>query len=341
MKRRRFLQGLACLPLAAGAQPAPGPLQRLDAEFRRGRYPGVDGMVVLQGGRTLISAAYPAAVPRLQGPPGLYNYTDPQWHPLHQGLHTMQSITKSVLAALIGMALERGELHSVTQPVAPHFPEVRLDPKLTIQDLLTMQAGLAWNEDVDYSDPANDWAAMERSSDWLNYVLTRPVERKRFNYSSGVPILLAALLTRVTGQTIPAYAEAHLFRPLGIHNVYWKTTPTGLADTQGGLYLSTLDLAKFGASYLSLGSWARESFQPRVPAEDWQYGYQWWLLPHPRLPGQWVPTALGYGGQRLFLFPEKQLVAAFTGWNPGGKNSLPIEEALKILESLPTPATFS
>lgn len=260
----------------------------------------------------------------MQGAAGIYNYTDPEWHPVREGLHTLQSITKTVLAALVGIALSRGELESVHQSVAPFFPGAGLDPNLTLQELLTMQAGLSWNED-------EDWPAMERSPDWLAYVLAKGREHKRFNYSSGVPILTASLLEAATGQSILNYAREHLFRPSGIDRFLWKKSPTGLADTQGGLYLSTADLARFGHRCLGQDAWMQESLQPRAAEEDWRYGYGWWLLPHPEHPGEFVPTALGYGGQRLFLLPRQGVVAAFTGWNPGGKGSLPVEKAVEIL----------
>lgn len=336
--RRNFLAGMLALPVAARVKA--DPLGSLDADFRRGRYPGVDGMVILRRDQTLFSASYPAVRPALQGQPGIYNYTDPDWHPLHEGLHTMQSITKTVLSALVGIALAQRQFSSVEQPVAPFFPDVRFDPGLRLQDLLTMQAGLKWNEEVAYEDPLNDWAAMERSPDWLNYVLSRGSEPRRFNYSSGVPILLAAMLTQVTGQSVQSYAQKQLFEPLGIERYFWKTTPAGLADTQGGLYLSTLDLARFGRLYIQkhprvfAASWIRESFQARALAEDWRYGYQWWLLPHPTLQGHFVPTALGFGGQRLFVLPRQDLVSAFTGWNPGGQGGLPLEKVLQILVAL-------
>ncbi len=322
MNRRTFLAGLACLSCCARARASSEPLLALDAEFRRGTYPGVDGMVVLQQGETLFSAAYPVRQPTLEGEPGVYNYTDPEWHPVRGGVHTLQSITKTVLSALVGIALERGELRSVEMSVADYCPEARVD--LSLQDLLTMRAGIAWEEE-------QDWPAMEKSADWLAYVLAKGRDEKRFNYSSGVPMLLASLLTRATGQRLADYARVHLFEPLGIENFLWKNTPTGLADAQGGLYLSTADLARFGCHYLRKDSWVHESFRPRARDEDWRYGYLWWLLPHPAIAGEWVPTALGYGGQRLFLLPRQQLVAAFTGWNPGGQNSLPFEKVLRIL----------
>jgi CubicO group peptidase (beta-lactamase class C family) len=340
LKRRSFLAGMLAVPLATRARAKAGPLQALDADFRAGRYPGVDGMVIFQRGQMLFSASYPALRPTLQGTPGIYNYSDPDWHPLRQGLHTMQSITKTVLSALVGIALNQKHFGSVEQAVAPFFPDIRFESGLRLQDLLTMQAGLKWNEDVAYEDPLNDWAAMERSSDWLGYVLSKGSEARRFNYSSGVPMLIASMLTQVTGQSIQDYAHKELFAPLGIEHFLWKTTPGGLADCQGGLYLSTLDLARFGQLYLQKhprlfpAAWIRESFQPRAVAEDWRYGYQWWLLPHPRRKGDWVPTALGFGGQRLFVLPRQELVAAFTGWNPGGKGALPLDRALEILTAL-------
>lgn len=297
-------------------------------------------MVLLHRGETVFSATYPAVKPTLLGEPGMYNYTDPTWHPLIKDVHTMQSITKTVLSALVGIALKQGYLESVTQKVAPFFPQADLDSELTLEDLLTMQAGLAWNEDVAYEDPRNDWAAMERSQDWVKYVLSKGTEPRRFNYSSGVPMLIASILTQATGRSIESYSKTELFYPLGIRRFFWKNSPAGLADTQGGLYLSTADLAKFGALYLREDpevfgrDWIGQSFQPRVAADDWQYGYQWWLLPYPGRAGEFVPTALGYGGQRLFVLPRDQMVAAFTGWNPGGKDSLPVEQALQILTRL-------
>ena len=145
------------------------------------------------------------------------------------------------------------------------------------------------------------------------------------------------------------YAAEHLFAPLGIERTFWKKSPTGLADTQGGLYLSARDLARLGQLYLQDGvwqgrrllpeGWVSRSMTPVAEEGDWKYGYQWWLLPYPSAaPPQTVNyayAALGYGGQRLLVVPEYDMVAVLTGWNLPGKPSMTVDQALRrVLESV-------
>ena len=91
----------------------------------------------------------------------------------------------------------------------------------------------------------------------MQYVIDQPMVEepgKKFVYSSGVTQLLSHIFKQVTGKTVDEYAAEYVFKPLGMH-YYWKHTPTGLPDTEGGLYLSTQDLAKIGALYLHDGEW--------------------------------------------------------------------------------------
>ena len=212
-----------------------------------------------------------------------------------------------------------------------------VDPDLTVKHLLTMQAGIDWNEDGPYEQAGNDWAAMERSSDWLDFVLTKPRTSKpgeRFNYNSGVPMILAEVLRKATGEPVEDYARQHLFTPLGIDSFYWKKSPTGLPDAQGGLYLKSTDLARFGALYARGGDnlfptgWVEDSVRPGPTADagNWKFGYQWWLLPG---DNGYVMTALGYGGQRLFVLPKHELVVVMNGWNLFGASSLSTNDFLE------------
>jgi CubicO group peptidase (beta-lactamase class C family) len=145
-----------------------------------------------------------------------------------------------------------------------------------------------------------------------------------FNYSSGATELLAYIFQKETGQDIEAYGEKHLFAPLGIKH-HWKRTYLGVVDTEGGLYLSGSDLAKIGYLYLHDGAWrgrrivskdwVRQSLMPYADT-GWQglkYGFKWWL--YPRKAGQFVWMGIGFGGQRLMVFPDEQLIATFTGWD--------------------------
>ena len=144
-------------------------------------------------------------------------------------------------------------------------------------------------------------------------------------YSSGATELLAYIFQKETGQDIDAYGEKHLFGPLGIKH-QWKRTYLGVIDTEGGLYLNGSDLAKIGYLYLNDGIWDGKRLisaawvgQSLTPAIDtgWQglkYGFKWWL--QPRKDGkEYIWHGIGFGGQRLMVFPAEQLIATFTGWD--------------------------
>ena len=117
--------------------------------------------------------------------------------------------------------------------------------------------------------------------------------------------------------------EKYLFIPLGMDH-FWKRSPLGLVDTEGGLFLNGSDLAKIGYLYLSNGmwggkrivsaDWVKQSVTPFIVAEEgFKYGYKWWLLPQAD-GANYIWMARGFGGQRLMVFPEKDLIVVFTGW---------------------------
>jgi CubicO group peptidase (beta-lactamase class C family) len=304
----------------------------------------IDGMLVIRNGSVVYEQHYPRdydAMNEGRGQtPGLYNYYDPEWHPYYQRgeLHTMQSVTKSVTSALIGIAIGRGEIAGLHVPVLDFLEDYEIanvdewKRSMTLHDLLTMRAGIKWDEDsVPYTDPENSCAGMENSSDWIQFVADQPMSDEPgtvFVYNSGASELLSLIIKKSTGMHVDEYAEEYLFGPLGITSYYWKTTPTGFPDTEGGLYLTARDLAKIGELYLMDGVWD----QARVLPEGWVaasvarsveetgwldmgYGYQWWLVPWGSTSDSYAYAAIGYGGQRLFVVPELDLVAVFTGWN--------------------------
>lgn len=320
-------------------------LATLDREFAAGAHGQVTGLLVTRRGRVVFERQYTHDFDRLfegRDPVrGAYNYYDPDWHPYYQHgrLHTMQSVSKSVTSALVGIAIGRGELPPVSTRVLPLFASFRQPPPdarrdaMTLEHVLTMTTGIQWDEStVAYTDPANSAAGMERSADWIQFVLDQPMADApgtRFLYNSGATQLLSQLLKQGTGKQAHEYAAEHLFAPLGITDTYWKTTPTGVADTEGGLYLTARDLAKIGYLYMNDGvwegrrllpeGWVARSTTPLVDTRPGQprsrkYGYQWWVLP--TAAGTTTAyAALGYGGQRLIVVPELELVAVVTGWN--------------------------
>jgi len=336
-------------------------LDRLDADLSRGKHGYVDGFLVIRNGRVTYEKTYRHDYAKLfqtapDRVPGPYNYYDPAWYPYEHGsdLHTMQSVSKSVTSALVGIAIRRGEISGVDAKAVPYFSAYRVaaDPRrerMTLKDLLTMTSGIRWDETtVDYTDPANSCARMEASKDWIQFVLDQPMAAEpgsTFVYSSGVTELLAEVLRKATGKQADAYAAEHLFGPLGISRFYWKKTPTGHPDTEGGLYLTARDLAKIGYLYMKDGVWdgrrilpegwaaasTRRQSDPTGEDATMKYGYQWWVLPG-KTPSY---AGIGYGGQLLVVVPSLELIAVFTGWNIYDKPALTAEFARdRVLEAI-------
>ena len=360
-------QARAALP---GATPASlgidaQPLAALDADIASGKLPLVDSLLVMRCGEVVFDRRYPhdyAATygkeAHTKGPlnarlTGRYNYFDPAWHPYYHGTdeHTMQSVSKTVTSAIIGIAMTRGDFKApLSTPVLHYFDESKvkhLDARkrrMTLRDLLTMTSGLDWNEDVPYDDANNPSDLMEASDDWVQFVIDRPMKDEPgtvFAYSSGATELLAYIFKRETGADIEQYGHRHLFTPLGIEHYFWKRTPLGVVDTEGGLYLRAEDLAKIGQLYMHDGlwnghrvissDWIKESLTPRIDAgEGFKYGYQWWLLPHGE-PSRLAWAARGMGGQRLLVFPEEQLIVVSTAWHILNEASIEFEVVRRVL----------
>ena len=152
----------------------------------------------------------------------------------------------------------------------------------------------------------------------------------KWAYNSGGSQLLSGIIRKATGQFIDEYANAHLFKPIGVKDYHWKKTPTGHPDTEGGLYLSAEDLARIGYLYLHDGTWNGTRVLPRdlgarrddAPCEKrgtgWDYGYQWWLTTR---NGADVWAGRGFGGQFLFVIPSRDIVAVVQSWNVFGGQS--------------------
>ena len=146
--------------------------------------------------------------------------------------------------------------------------------RMTLWHLLNMSTGLEWDERLPYSDPANTFTIMAKSLDWVRYTLDAYGELGTvFNYNSGATLVLGHIFQVATGIDIEEYALRHLLEPLGIEDYYWDRTPSGLADAQEGLYLSTRDLARIMLLVHQRGlwqgrqlipeAWLQESFSPQ------------------------------------------------------------------------------
>lgn len=258
-----------------------------------------------------------------------------QWP--REKLHDIQSVTKSVTSALIGIAIDKGFIKSLDEKLIDFYPDFQfsnsssLRESIRIRDLLTMSAGAEWNEQsIKYKEKGNSLTDMyAQSNAWIPYILNMPVIEKpgtKFNYNSGVTMVLGDILKRSTGMEVEEFAKQYLFAPLGIDEFEWSKY-NGVTHCGGGLSLKMSDMLKIGLVYYHEGrynnqqviskEWVQESLKPRLKAGDkLYYGYQWFVIDSV-FSLKPLPYAAGNGWQFLFLSKEFDLVIATTGGNYG------------------------
>ncbi len=235
----------------------------------------------------------------------------------------IKSVSKSVLSALVGIAIGQGLIDGVNTPIAPFFPEylgANAEPEkqaITIEDLLTMRSGLR-------STSGRGYGAWVQSANWVRYVLNQPLVSPpgaRMDYSTGNTHLLSAILTKASGRSTWKFANDELGKPLGIHFPRWETDPQGNYLGGNNMAMTPRQMLSFGELYLRRGrangrqvvpeEWVRTSFVPRGRSHwsDELHGYGWWIG---ELAGHRTYYAWGYGGQLIFVVPDLELVAVAT-----------------------------
>jgi CubicO group peptidase (beta-lactamase class C family) len=250
-------------------------------------------------------------------------------------LHDLRSATKSITSLLVGMAIDQHALGGVDDTVAqwlsadyPGAPA--LARGLVLENLLTMQSGLACN-DWDGSSPGNE-EHMYGAQDWVQFWANLPSAKPPGtveSYCTGNAVALGHVLSSATHQSVQDFAQANLFGPLQIASARWNTYDGGRADTGGHMHLRPRDMARIGQLALQRGQWngtqlvsgawidastSQHGAFDDAPADG--YGYLWW---HAREP--WKSTqvdmfyANGAGGQFIFVIPQLDLVAVMTGEN--------------------------
>lgn len=254
-------------------------------------------------------------------------------------LHQMRSTTKSVVSALVGIAIEKGFIKSVNEPVLSFFPEYDVKnlsedkKKIIIENLLTHQSGLDCDDDNQKS--AGNELKMGTSPDWVKFTLDLPMNDKpktRAKYCSGGVIVLGRIVEKATGKTLKEFAAQNLFKPLGITDFEWNFKPDNRSvETFCQIYLTPRAMAKFGLLYLNGGKyggkqvissdWVKASLSKHSVVNDTDYGYLWWR-PWFNVSGKRADgiAAKGYGGQRIYLRQDLNLVVVITGGNYNGNS---------------------
>ncbi|MEQ1883949.1 MAG: serine hydrolase [Bryobacteraceae bacterium] len=233
----------------------------------------------------------------------------------------VKSASKSVISALIGIAIDRKLLPGVTTPISSYFPELAAakdtrKSKVTIEDLLTMRSGL-----VETNRGYGVWVG---SPNWVQYLLTRPMQQspgEPMNYNTGNTHLLSAILTKVSGADTWSFAQNALGAPLGTTLAKWPRDPQGVYFGGNDMLLTPRQMVKFGELYLHQGrtgskqvvssKWVETSWEPRTRSlrSGHQYGYGWWIT---EFAGHSTKFAWGFGGQYIFVVPDLDLVVVTT-----------------------------
>lgn len=183
--------------------------------------------------------------------------------------HIIHSCTKSIMSALIGIAIEQGHIEDVDVPVLelldfddPDTIESEMH-NLTLAHLLTMQTGLHSQDSYLYQ-----WRGlfkMQETDNWVNYILHLPFEAEpgtRYDYSNMSSFLLSAILAKATGMDTFSFAKRYLFAPLGIEDVRWDRSPQGIYIGWARMWLKPRDMAKIGLLYLQQGKWGEQQIIP-------------------------------------------------------------------------------
>jgi len=308
----------------------------------------VHAVIVVQHGKLVVERYYDGADQRAGQDIGVVKFAP--------GVkHDLRGITEGAVSLLVGIASGEGKFPSLDSPVLDFFPQyaaLRTPEKMAItwRHLLTMSSGLGWNEQIAYENPANSANVLAGTADPVRYILEQPTwgpSGRYFLYSSGSTTLLMAALAKSTGMALDDYARDKLFGPLGIRQYEWLKMAGSGQFSAWGLRLPARDTAKLGQLLLSDGAWngkqvlprgwAAESIKPRFNAKDlYYYGYHWWLgRSFVRGRDHAWAGGIGYGGQRLYVVPDLDLVVMINAGHYGQYQQFVIPEAIFSRMALP------
>lgn len=260
------------------------------------------------------------------------------------------SVTKSVLSALTGIAVDKGYIPSVSRKIMEYLPDYvsethnRNCGNVTIENLLTMTVPYAfeeWKEPLEQLCTSPDWVGF--TLDMMRDERETDKPRRHFQYCTAGAHLLSAVLQRAVGMSTREFANRYLFEPVGMTVIPdypmeaytcdslfgegvrgWVHDPDGVTAGGWGLTMTPRDMARLGLLYLNMGRWNGA----RIISEAWvrqsvkrtfsRYGYMWWRF---EKKGVAVHAAMGDGGNMICWVPDRNLVAAIaSGFVPEAKN---------------------
>ncbi len=307
-----------------------------------GRFKEVHSMLIYKDGKLVMEEYFPG-----------HRY---KWDaPYHHGelmnwdktmLHGAKSVTKSITSTCIGIAIDRGFIKGVHQSIFDYLPEyqhLKKDGKeaITIEHLVSMTSGLAWNEwGAPLSSAANDIVGLwfPPCEDPIACILERPLVSEpgtSFTYSGGNMIVLGEIIKNATKMPIDEFSTNYLFEPLGIDSSEWALRfENGVIEAAGSLELTPRAMTKIGVTFLNKGVWngkqiissnwvekSTTSFPgnhginiPGLASGKHGYSYSWWTKSYNKSSKEInMFNAGGWGGQKIMVLPELNTVVVFTG----------------------------
>jgi len=264
-------------------------------------------------------------------------------------LRDTRSATKSITGALVGIAIDKGQLAGVQAKILTLLADrarklQNPDPRkasITVEDFLSMSSPL---ECDDWNDASRgNEERMYLVEDWAQFILDLPIRGRMrvgekvepppygryFSYCTGGVFTLSEVLEKGTGMRTDRYAQQNFFGPLGIKDAQWVYSPMNIPQTGGGLRLTSRDLLKIAQLYLNGGlwqgtrivseSWVKVSTQPHAQIDEvTDYGYLWWLKSF-KTGGKSYPAFFmsGNGGNKVVVIPSLDMAVVITSTNYG------------------------
>lgn len=336
-------------------------IERAVNEIYRGKYKEVHSMLIFKDDKLVLEE--------------YFNGHSYKWDaPYHHGelvtwdktmLHDVKSVTKSITSTCIGIAIDHGYIESVHQSIFDYLPAHRHlstggKNKITIEHLLTMTSGLAWDEwSAPLSSQTNDIVGLWfNCDDQISCILERPLVNNpgtSFTYSGGNMIVLGEIIKNATKMDIDEFSRKYLFESLEIDSSSWTIRyPNGVIEAAGSLEMTPRAMVKIGITFLNKGVWKGK----QIISEQWieksatsypgnhginipgvasgrnGYSYSWWIKSYSK-SGKRINmfNAGGWGGQEIMVLPELNTVVIFTGGNYLSK-----VKVFKILEKYIIPS---
>lgn len=309
-------------------------LQEMVRAIQQGTYQNVHSILIVKDGRLVFEKYFDGYAWDYEAEHFKGEYT----HFDGDTLHYTMSVTKSITSALVGIAIDQSFIQSKAEKMFTYFPEYeyrrnKQNDKIALEHLLSMTSGLAWNEwEYPLSDPRNDLIQLFIVPNPVDYILTKPVIHEpgtHFYYNGGGVNILGEVIQTATGKREDVFAQECLFEPLGITAHQWEFITEDMVHASGNLQLRPRDMAKFGQLYLDDGEWNGEQIiseawvkestrRHSTPPTNWAdgYGYLWWLNTY-QVGNQQHGAffAEGWGGQRILVIPDFEMVVVLTGGN--------------------------